>query len=239
MPKLAIGSKTQKALRFIMGLRNALIYNALVQYGFTEAHLRDGIARLTAVTTRRLGTPAPWVQPPRVLRAIDDFENEWFPIARVALEQHFPVIAKEVFLRLVQSTGPEAAITVRTFVSRVRALESGAGVYAVDGAAARALLTERGLTEARIVAVEALLAELGAGTPTPVPQVDTQAIEAEERALWSWYLEWSTIARVAIRDRRHLRALGFLQSRTGADEEAEPADEEAPQLVANNDPTRV
>jgi hypothetical protein len=30
--------------------------------------------------------------------------------------------------------------------------------------------------------------------------------------MWSWYLEWSTLARVAISDRRLLRSLGFRRS---------------------------
>jgi hypothetical protein len=47
--------------------------------------------------------------------------------------------------------------------------------------------------------------------------------------LWGWYLEWSAIARVAVRDRRLLRALGFLNTtRLGADvDEIDPLELDA------------
>lgn len=56
-----------------------------------------------------------------------------------------------------------------------------------------------------------------------------------EDALWSWYLEWSTIARTVITDRRLLRRLGFLRvvrGANGTEEEvvvpAEDADTDVP-----------
>lgn len=165
-----------------------------------------------------------------LLQAIDEFENKWFPITRASLEHRYPVIAEEFFLNLSQTSGARAALWVQIFVTRLNELESGAGVYGTDGAAARALLAERGLTEERVREVQGLLAEFDAAVAAPLEHGaataalsgdDSQVIEAEERALWNWYLEWSTIARVAIRDRRHLRALGFLKY--GRGESAEDA----------------
>ena len=40
-----------------------------------------------------------------------------------------------------------------------------------------------------------------------------------ESTLWGWYLEWSQVARTAIKQRALLRQLGFLTSRGGAAEE--------------------
>ena len=37
--------------------------------------------------------------------------------------------------------------------------------------------------------------------------------------MWAWYLEWSKIARVAIKNRALLRQLGFLSARRGEEEE--------------------
>jgi hypothetical protein len=49
--------------------------------------------------------------------------------------------------------------------------------------------------------------------------IDPEEEAAAIGALWSWYLEWSGIARVAIKDRRVLRMLGFLRTRAAASEE--------------------
>ncbi len=46
--------------------------------------------------------------------------------------------------------------------------------------------------------------------------------EEAETAMWSWYLEWSTIARTVINNRRHLRELGFLQPSRSREDEPEP-----------------
>jgi len=37
--------------------------------------------------------------------------------------------------------------------------------------------------------------------------------------MWTWYLEWSAIARGVIRDRRQLRALGFARGASTNSEE--------------------
>lgn len=81
-----------------------------------------------------------------------------------------------------------------------------------EGRAARALLAKRGLTDAVVARARELLEQLR--TPEEAPAVDVEALDREvrakaEHAMWQWYLEWSGIARIAIRDRRALRALGF------------------------------
>lgn len=53
--------------------------------------------------------------------------------------------------------------------------------------------------------------------------------EAEEK-LWAWYLEWSTIARTAITDRRLLKMLGFLRSSGAKAEEEELEIEEIKEI---------
>jgi hypothetical protein len=42
--------------------------------------------------------------------------------------------------------------------------------------------------------------------------------------MWAWYLEWSTIARTVIQNRRNLRRMGFLNNRSPVDELDEPDD---------------
>jgi hypothetical protein len=56
-----------------------------------------------------------------------------------------------------------------------------------------------------------------------VKAADPAAQEAAEKAMWSWYLEWGEIARVAVTDRKLRRELGFLNhKRPVTDEEQVP-----------------
>jgi len=96
---------------------------------------------------------------------------------------------------------------------------------------ARELLAERGLTDAVIAEATKYLERLGAVREAPA--VDLEAIrgaqEKAEQAMWGWYLEWSTIARSAIKDGRLLQQLGFLKVRRGQESEtvepiADPSD---------------
>jgi hypothetical protein len=110
------------------------------------------------------------------------------------------------------------AVAVKAFVERVEALESGDSPFADEGVAARALLGARGLTVERVAEAKAT----GAGLATLVVDtgsVSTAELGSAEKAMWSWYLEWSTIARVAIKERYILRALGFRRKQSA--EEAE------------------
>ncbi len=60
-----------------------------------------------------------------------------------------------------------------------------------------------------------------------IPDV-TGAVEAREAAtaeMWSWYLEWSQIARTVIKNRRLLRSLGFLRRTSTGDDRVMVEDE--------------
>ncbi len=50
--------------------------------------------------------------------------------------------------------------------------------------------------------------------PTPAPAIDPAEIEAAEKAAWDYYLEWSTVARRAISDRRLLISMGVTKPRS-------------------------
>lgn len=100
-------------------------------------------------------------------------------------------------------------MTVTTFLDRFDALaQDAAGPKSKE---ARALLVQRGLTPAVVDAARTLLERLGTIEPVDAPpdrEESSAQFEEAERALWAWYLEWSQVARVAVRDRRSLRALG-------------------------------
>ena len=91
---------------------------------------------------------------------------------------------------------------------------------------ARALLTSRGVTDAVLNQAKGYLTEAtipAEETVTPAEEINA-AIEEAETALWAWYLEWSKIARVAVKDGRLLARLGFGGRGRGGKEEEEEAE---------------
>ncbi len=84
----------------------------------------------------------------------------------------------------------------------------------------------RGVTPGIVEEARSLLSAL-AKVASPTEAVVTleeqeAALARAEDALWAWYLEWSKVARVAIKQRAHLRQLGFLK--TTKEDEEEPAE---------------
>lgn len=158
------------------------------------------------------------------LLKLDAWENQWFPIAQAALDRRFPAVSARFFLNLVQTEGPEVAITVRTFVDRYDELVAGDQKYGAEGPKAQQLLNQRGVTPGVVADAQALLAALTqlAQPAEPVSEAAEAALlEEAEAAMWAWYLEWSKIARIAIKQRLLLKELGFLANgrRGGGDEE--------------------
>lgn len=223
MSRQSIGQKAERALKLLLGLRNPRIAAALASHGFTEDDLREGWDRLAALTRMRLAVRVP-LKDPRVIKELDEFENTFFRVAHATLDHRFPEVSASLFLNLTQTTGDGVAISVATFLERLAAMAKGEKPYGERGVEARKLLAERGLTEDRVRAAEALLTSLSTIVEEPLADVPRDEQLAAEEALWAWYLEWSEIARVAIRDGRLLRTLGFLQRRGDLVEEAPVAE---------------
>jgi hypothetical protein len=230
-------------LRFLIGLRNPRIAGALAAYGFTAKDLQEGFERLEALVGLRMDALNA-VKDPGVLAALDEFENTWFPVARATLEARYPEVAAVLFRNLTQQSGPAVMVSVNTFLKRIAQMEKGEGGFDHVGVAARAALVERGLTSDKVEQAQKLvdqLATIAVETPPVGPSIEGQH-DAEDR-LWTWYLEWKGIARVAIKDGRYLRSLGLLNPRKdddvivtqGAETPSAPAvlpapTQEAPQL---------
>jgi len=159
------------------------------------------------------------------LLKLDAWENQWFPIAQAALERRFPAVHARFFLNLTQTEGPEVAITVRTFVDRYDELGAGDAKYGAEAKKAQELLISRGVTVAVITEAKDLLSKLSrVAEPAEGVSPDQQEAELEkaEADMWAWYIEWSKIARIAVKQRALLKQLGFLVARRGTDEEDEP-----------------
>jgi hypothetical protein len=227
MARLRLGQKTQRLLAFLMGLGNPAIVRSLQPYGFDQAALDEGWTLLRRTAAVRLSAqPTLLVLREEILR-LDAWENEWFPIAAAVLGRHHPEVNEKVFYKLSQTEGNEVVLSVGTFLERVDAL-------AKEGQLAPlATLARHGLTDTVLDQARGLLAKVAQPPfePEPPKEPSTAAAEDEpvldpaaEDAMWSYYLQWSAIARTAITDRRLLRQLGFLrpQRGTGSGEELDP-----------------
>src|SRR5690606_27740058 len=118
---------------------------------------------------------------------LDDLENLWFPICQASLERSYPEVHGVIFLNLRQTSGLEVSLSMGTFVERIRTLEASKKKADKD---ARALLERRGLTEAVLSHVEALLQELQTKPDAPPPvQPSPAEIEKAEAAMWAWCKE--------------------------------------------------
>lgn len=218
---MTIGQKAERVLRFIMGVRHPRVARLLAAHGLTDETLEEGWRLLQGLTENRVpsrrGQPA---RSPELVEALDAWENRWLPIAQATLARHEPAVAEWMFENLSQQHGPEVALSVHLFTTRVRQLEQGVDQLGEAAGRARALLVERGLSEDELAHAERLLERLGdiAAAPPPPPGPTPEEQKAAEDAMWAWYLEWSAIARAVIRDGNLLRALGFgSRRRTSAD----------------------
>jgi hypothetical protein len=223
MARYSPGQKAERVLRFLMGLRYPRVAAALRQHGFSNADRLEGYELLRRLTDDRLDAVAVRAADPDLLERLDTFENKWLPIADATLRRHFPEARDWLFRNLTMTEGLDLIVSVGTFIRRLDQLPT----EAPEGKEARALLTRRGLDEHALALPREALAELQVEPEAePRPPITPEETAAREKALWDWYLEWSTIAQQSIKDRRLLRALGYL-SKTGSGTE-ELEDESAP-----------
>ncbi|HRI69659.1 MAG TPA: hypothetical protein PK156_35765, partial [Polyangium sp.] len=208
MAKLTIGQKAERVLTLLLALRNPRIAAALTRYGFKNEDLDEGWNLLRSVTRTQLDV-APDDSPvdPDALRALDEWENQWFVIAAATLKRRAPKVHDWLFRNLSQTEGVEVLVSVGTFLERWDLLEKNQqdGGLGNDGKQAKKLLATRGLTKNTIDEAKALLEKLRK-IEGPLPDLEKVAaedasFEKAEQELWGWYLEWSAIARKAIKQR--------------------------------------
>lgn len=236
MAKLTIGQKATRLLYFLMGLRNHSVAGELARYGFAQATLDEGWALLRSVAGDRLEA-VPSSPTSDEVAELDAWENRWFPIVGAVLKRHHPVEHAQVFNNLTQTEGAEVVLSVGTLLSRLDALAAGP-----SGAAVQDTLVRHGFTAEVMAKARLLMTRIMQVSQQPGPGTATspEELSLRERAMWDFYLQWSTIARSVIRDRKMLRQLGFLKPRgergDGAGE-GEPGDDglDAGELDADDD----
>jgi len=204
MAKLTDMQRLARVLEFIAGLSHPEVRAALNGRGFSQHEADEGFRLLREALEAFYAADA---QPPTALDTIallDAWENRWLPVVAAALERHDPKIARSVLLNIQQTRGPRLLVTLPTLLDRIEAL--GASAHEPERRA-RSLLTRRGLTSEVIDEARTLLRET-TRLPMALPLVPKRRKPTLD-SLWSWYREWSRIARVVIQDRRLLRSLGF------------------------------
>lgn len=241
MPAMTAGQKAGRVLDFLLGLRNPRALAALTRFGFGPSDREEGWTLLKATSDVSFDfDPGPAQLNPKIVKELDDWENQWFNIIDATLSRRYPEVREKVFLNLSQTEGPPVILSVGTLVKRIEAL--GAESASPREKEARALLATRGLDDVAMVEVKKLLGAAEVPADAPVIELDADARAEAEEAMWAWYLEWSRIARQAITNRKLLRGLGFLERRSGGatEEEAEapaaPAPSPAPAPVVADVP---
>lgn len=235
---MSLGTKAERMLKLLIGVRNPRVASALASYGFTEQTIQEGWELLQAVGKTRYDVSAP-PGDVQVISQLDAWENQWFPIAYATLQRHFPASHGRLFLNLSQTEGPEVAISVRTFLDRFDLMSKGADPYGAEGPKAAAILAQRGLNADAVRQARVLLEQLGKVAPAATPlslEDEKAALQRTEDALWAYYLEWSQVARIAVKQRPLLRQLGFLVPRSSGDtgsEDPEPPEGPTPAPVAS------
>lgn len=223
-----MSEKVGRAIGLLRGMTYPRVVAALQPFGFGQGVLDEGWTLVRAASTVRGARPieAPSADPSIVLR-VDEWENRWYPIIDATLRRRHPDVHARIFQNLSQTSGPPVLISVQLLIDRLTALEKAEDKKSKD---ARALLKERGVTRGTIDEAKMLLAESKqvAAPADGALEENAAAIEQAEEELWSWYLEWSQIARASIKDGRLLQLLGFRtrKNASGA-EEAEPEEEPA------------
>lgn len=202
------GPKSRRTLSFLIGTTHPRVAQKLEPMGYGPHEIRTGLKLVSDYTTARLGTK-PGIDP-TLLGDVDAYENHWFPIVEVVLRTNFPAVHAIVFLNLTQSSGVDVLVTVPTMLDRLelvaKPVDKGGHP---DGPAALARLGRRGFTPAVMTKGRELVAAISTTDARTTPTVDPDAIVKAEEALWNWYLEWSGIARAAIKEPSVLASIGF------------------------------
>jgi len=221
---LGLTARLTKVLTFLYHVRDPVIWQRLQARGFDQAELDEGWRLFTTASGARLSYRGSAEPTPvkGLLRQLDDWENAWFPVIDATLERHYPALHEALFFNLSQTRGQEVIVSVGTLLDRIDAAALGE-----RGQQALVLLARRGLTPAVWQQARDLLDTLKRGATDPGLQVDAATRAQQQRALdelWSWYREWTRIARTVIGRGDLLLRLGLRRPgrRSGDGEGAEP-----------------
>lgn len=227
----------RRILDFLIGLRDDSVSTVLAEYGLSANERNWGWDLLRALgLTQAVQTTVPAVNASLV--ALDVWRQHWMRIGQVSLEQDFPRAYSQVFIGSDQPGQLSLAI-VPIFAGRFDKLERAKDA---NSSAALAKIRNRGLTNARLDETRKLIEDFRNAKPPQRPDVELRRAQVREAetALWNFFVEWSQIARKAIKEPRLLELLGF---RGGASDEEhsgpEPVDAKKDHNGSAGDPSNA
>lgn len=207
---LRLTDKASALLKLLLALRFPDVRRAATAAGYDAAKSREGWNLLQAASGSRLDLPEPTPGPKDdgAVSALDDWENQWYPVIEATLKFNFPAVHATVFLGIVQTSGRELLVTVPKLLERL----------AQTSPEVKTLLAERKVTEAVLAQAAGLVARIREGSDeAPAEPVDPdaakRALEVAETAMWDHYLEWSAILRAQVKRPRYLVLMGLSEGR--------------------------
>ena len=206
MARMTMSQKQQRVLVFLTGALHEEIFDALEPAGFDLVMWKQGWSLLERTV---LGRIRPRLEPMNAgLLRLRGLERRWIPIVHASLRAHFPAVHRRIFAGYGHTRGHGLVVLLGLVLDRLAAT---AASDEPDDRAAMELLARRGVTSdirAEIAAAmdEAIAPASLDDRSRPRPQPEEPSPEA---ALWSWYVEWGTIARATVTKPALLRRLGF------------------------------
>lgn len=237
MPKYPLTYRLARVLRFLSALRDPGVAARLAQRGFDEAEAERGWRYLDAASGRHMSMQFPADLPDMSFGELLDRIGEWYrvayDIADATLRHEFPRMHDQVFEDLTKARGTKGILHAKLLLSRLDHLARSDDPACAE---ALALLAKRGLGQDQLDEGEELVrSERTEGRPPPpggYVEAEQQR-QADEAALWDWYLAWSQIARTVVESKRLRIRMGISQMGRsgGAPPEDEPQDEPEPVVV--------
>lgn len=200
----------QRALQLLVGLSTRPTARALVaKRGYDRAEHNRGWSLIEKAAGRIVDERATDADVSEAVAELDNWDELNIRLIRAGLTRH-PAVRATVLQGIEPVAGAAAVLNVAKILER---LDGVAGTK--DGDAALETLAKRGLDLAERKRVAALV-RVAKNTAGPASGTidDDAAYEQSLLELRDWYTEWAELARLVVKRRDHLIALGLAERRS-------------------------
>lgn len=201
--------KLHRVLRFLISFQNSPVALVMKKRGFDDEELATGWALFDAASGRTLKRSnidcyEKTINFPALL---DAWENTWFDVADAALSYRFPEVHKALFNKVSKQSGISVIPSVLGFVGLLEEIRTRTDSPWTD---ASALLAKRGLDQANIDSIKETISKMKTYSSTGSEwNVDREEVDKAVEEMWSWYQEWSRIARTVVPNKRMKILMGL------------------------------
>jgi hypothetical protein len=200
-----------RAFTLMYGIGRApTVRTAMAQRGFSDEEANRGY-ELLATVTRGLPTLTTDLEVAAATTELDNTDEDLIGMVGAAFTR-FPDAHESVLTGIAPIAGPKSVQNVATILERLDDLEK-----TDDGREALARLAQVGVDAKRRRELAALVNTARAKDKM---KIDAAALKAEEKYeealldLRDWYVEWASIARIAVKRRDYLILLGLAERRS-------------------------